>query len=240
MIISNSRRFAFIHIHKAGGTSVEFGLDPFLSWNDVILGSTPLGEAISFHYRQRFGLDKHSSLGDLCNICGPQILENYYVFSLVRHPLDRLCSLYNFIGSLVHRWATANNVPFDGIARHIEQNPDVLKKTPALTWSTSVAFIGTSSFSEFIREKILAYDTGFHTQVSRLNLSAEGPPAADVYKLEDAQGWIPVLQRKLGVDFELPHKNQSERALVLPEQVSSDDKRHIEDHYAQDYAAFGY
>src|SRR5215469_2544795 len=58
MIISHSRRFIFVHIHKAGGTSVEQALDPHLAWNDLILGGSQFGEKIQGAYQKRFGLNK--------------------------------------------------------------------------------------------------------------------------------------------------------------------------------------
>src|SRR5258708_2149793 len=108
MIISHSRRFIFVHIHKTGGTSVELALDKFLSWNDLVLGGSPLGEAMNDTYRERYGLDKHSSVAEIDQVCGPQLSSRYTVLATVRHPLNRLCSLYNFVGTIVHHHAQAH------------------------------------------------------------------------------------------------------------------------------------
>src|SRR5215469_1250703 len=98
MIISHSRKFIFVHIHKTAGTSVEIGLDPWLSWDDVVLGSTPRGQAINNTYHARFGLNKHSSIAEIERVCGKQLVDGCFTFATVRHPVSRLCSLYNFVG----------------------------------------------------------------------------------------------------------------------------------------------
>lgn len=240
MIISQSRRFVFIHIHKAGGTSIEFGLSPFLAWNDIILGSTPLGEAINDHYRKQYQLDKHSSVSDVERVCGLEAIKDYYMFSVVRHPLDRLCSLYNFVGSIIFKWASTQGIAPAATPDFIKKNPESAKKNPALTWPASRAFIGTSSFSQFIRDGLLAQDKGFHTQVSRLKSSVDGNLRGNIFRLEDVAKWLPEVRAALGIEFDFPHKNKSELALSSRHSVSEEDKDYIEKYYADDYAAFGY
>jgi hypothetical protein len=240
MIISQSRRFIFIHIHKAGGTSVEFGLAPYLAWNDIILGSTPLGEAINIPYNAQYRLNKHSSIGDLERVCGAETIVGYYVFSVVRHPLDRLCSLYNFVGSIISRWAISQGISPNDVQDYLKKNPDALKKASELTWPASRAFIGTSDFSSFIRDNNLVWEIGYHTQVSRLKNSVDGTLGGTIFRLEDRSKWIPELRKTLGVEFSLPHKNSSELKLATRDMVSIEDKNYIEEYYAEDYAAFGY
>src|SRR5215469_11368082 len=105
MIISHSRQFTFVHIHKAGGTSVERALDQHLAWNDLILGGSPLGEKIQAPYSARFGLNKHSTVSDIERVCGSRYIEEFYLFALVRHPVARLCSIYNFVATMLNNWA---------------------------------------------------------------------------------------------------------------------------------------
>ena len=38
MIISNSKRFIFLHVPKAAGTSITIMLDAELEWDDIVLG----------------------------------------------------------------------------------------------------------------------------------------------------------------------------------------------------------
>src|ERR1700733_3491931 len=127
MIISHSKRFIFVHIHKAGGTSVEQALDPFLAWNDLILGGSPLGERMQAPYKKKFGLSKHSAVSEIETVCGPRYLEEYFVFSLVRHPLARVCSIYNFVATTVNNWAARHNIPSEDVRQRIP--PQAAKKT---------------------------------------------------------------------------------------------------------------
>ena len=70
MIISNSHRFIFVHVLKTGGTTVCAALDPFLRWNDVVLGGTEFGERMNGPYRDRFGLRKHSTAQEIRAVVG--------------------------------------------------------------------------------------------------------------------------------------------------------------------------
>ena len=99
MIVSHSRRFIFVHVNKAGGTSMELALAPHLAWNDLVLGTTELGQAMKGPYQRVFGLSEHSSLDEIAAVCGREIVRAYFSFALVRHPVARLVSMYNFIHS---------------------------------------------------------------------------------------------------------------------------------------------
>jgi hypothetical protein len=166
-------------------------------------------------------------------ICGSAILKNYYVFALVRHPLHRVCSLYNFIGRVVDRWAAELGVAPENLAQRVAENPDLPEKIPALAWSATVAFLQTAGFSEFLRNEHAKRDMAYSSQVSR-------PLGAETYKLEDMKENLPALGRKLGFDFDFPHLNRRGRVFVTPDAVSSEDRSYIEKLYAEDYAALGY
>jgi hypothetical protein len=135
MIISHSRRFVFVHIHKAGGTSVEQALDPHLAWNDLILGGSPFGERIQAPFQKRFGLSKHSTIAEIEAVCGSRYLEEYFVFSVVREPLARLCSVYNFVATTVNNWAVRQNIPLEDAPRLITQQ--AANKMPGLSGESS-------------------------------------------------------------------------------------------------------
>ena len=238
MIICHSRRFIFVHIHRTGGTSIESALDPFLCWNDLILGSSPFGEGMNNLYGNRFGLHKHSSVADIESICGDEICRNYYVFAMVRHPLDRLCSLYNFIGAVVHKWAAQQGISPNDIAAYIAANAQA--STPALNWPCSKAFIETTSFSEFIRDERLPADNASHTQVSRLRSLSDGTIRAQFYRLEDRDEWLSRVKDTLALEFTLAHTNKSELKLITRDAVSHEDRAYIEARFTEDYATFGY
>ena len=52
MILSFNRQFAFVHVHKCAGTSIEVALAAHLAPNDLVLGSTPGGERLQPVFKQ--------------------------------------------------------------------------------------------------------------------------------------------------------------------------------------------
>jgi hypothetical protein len=237
MIICHSRKFIFIHIHKTGGTSVERALDRHLAWSDLILGGSPFGEKIQEAYSIRFGLSKHSTVTDVERVCGSAIIADYYIFSLVRHPLSRMCSLYNYVGSTLRKWAVKQNIRFEDVAEHI--TPEAAKKKPGLKWASTKAFLESRGFSEFIRRHELTEAPGFRPQTSCL-VGGDGQLKADVFRLEDYPEWLAGLNDRLGVKFSVPKENESGFKLVDDHAVSDQDRDYIESAFHQDYETFGY
>ncbi|MGG5820451.1 hypothetical protein [Falsiroseomonas sp. HW251] len=235
MIISHCRRFVFIHIHKTGGTSMEVALDPHLAWNDLVLGSTPLGQAINDPYQRRFGLSKHGSLADIARVCGRGVLEDKYVFALVREPAARLCSLYNFVARMIARWSAQHGLELDAIRA---QGEALSKDHPTLRWPASRAFIETTDFGGFLRHPRLHQDLAFRSQLSRIT-GVDGI-TVDAIPIERAERHLPALAERLGVVVTLPHLNRTERQLVRAAELTEADRALIRDRFAEDYDAFGY
>ncbi len=237
MILSHSRRFIFVHIHKAGGTSVERALDPYLSWNDLILGGSDYGESIQGAYQKRFGLNKHSAVSEIEAVCGRRYLDEYFAFALVRHPVARICSLYNFVATALDRAAQRYRIPLADLAGSI--TPKMKKQTPSLKWPSSRVFLQSASFGEFVRHAGIGTAPGFRTQVSCLSRQ-DGSLMGNCFRLEDHPGWLGTVGRAIDVDFVLPHANRSDVRLARPETLSAEDRRFIEERYREDFRAFGY
>jgi hypothetical protein len=237
MIISHSRKFIFIHIHKTGGTSLERALDPHLTWNDLILGGSRFGEQIQAPYAKKYGLNKHSGVSDIESICGRDILDDYYVFSLVRHPLVRLCSMYNFVATTLNKWARQQDIDLKDVARHI--TPEAAKKKPALKWASTKAFLNSENFSEFIRKREMGQAPGFRPQLLCL-ADRQGGLKSQFFRLEDYPTWLQPLQEQLGVAFEFARDNESTLKLADEAAVTDDDRAHVERLFHMDYEAFGY
>ena len=238
MIISHSRRFVFVHIHKAGGTSIEKALDPHLAWNDLIIGGSQYGEAIQAAYRKKFHLSKHSTVAEIEAVCGARYFDEYFAFALVRHPLARACSVYNFVATTINNWAVREGIPFEEIHQHV--TPEAIKKRPGLGWASTRIFLETAGFSEFIRHTDIGQVPGFRTQVGILRRKDSDRLAGNVFKLEDHSHWVGELGARLGIELRLPHANKSGVRLTDPEEVSGDDKSFVESLFAEDYKAFGY
>jgi hypothetical protein len=238
MIICHSHKFIFIHIHKTGGTSLENALDPHLAWNDLILGGSPFGERIQQFYTKKFGLNKHSTIADIERICGRDLVEDYYVFALVRHPLARMCSMYNWVATTLNGWAQQQNIELRDVARHI--TPEAAKRKPALGWTSTKVFLRSKNFSEFIRQREMSRAPGFRAQTSCLTGSEGGPPKAEPLRIEDLAAWLGPLKQRLGIEFDLRRDNESRLKLVDENAVSADDRAHIETIFRSDYETFGY
>jgi Sulfotransferase family len=238
MIISHSRKFTFVHIHKAGGTSVEKALDAYLAWNDLALGSSRLGQDMNEAYRQRYGLHKHSSVADIESVCGSAYTDDYYLFTVVRHPVDRICSLYNFVASMIRNWETKHGI--DPLDADFKPDPKLLRMSPMLKWPSSRAFRSSKSFSEFIRNDDLALDTAFHPQISRLMSATSGTMKGEVLRLEDGAKLVNTVKHRLGIEFELLHENKSQITQIIPERISSTDRHWLEHRFRDDLAMLGY
>jgi hypothetical protein len=238
MIICHSRKFIFIHIHKTGGTSMERALDPYLEWNDLIVGSSPLGESIQGPFAHKFGLNKHSGVADIERVCGSRYINEYYTFSLVRHPVSRLCSMYNFVATILTKWARNREIPLDKVEAHI--TPQVLKKKPGLGWASSRVYLSTRNFSEFIRHDELRREPGYRLQVSSLVGLRERVVRAHVFRLEDRASWLDTLAARLGTTPDFPHENESELKLIDPDSVSPEDRAYIASEFREDYDVLGY
>lgn len=100
MIISHGRRYIFVHIPKTGGTSLALALEGRAMKDDIMLGDTP--KARNRRHRvmdapSRGRLWKHSTLCDIDGLVSPQDIEEFFTFTLVRNPWDRMVSYYHWL-----------------------------------------------------------------------------------------------------------------------------------------------
>lgn len=93
-MISEKHRFIFIHIPKTGGNSVQNILREYSE--DEIVATEAYQDGVErFEVRNKKfeGLVKHSTLNDYYRVLGDD-LKNYYVFTTIRNPFDKLVSNY--------------------------------------------------------------------------------------------------------------------------------------------------
>lgn len=207
MIISNSRRFIFVHIMKAAGTSITRTLDPLIQWNDLLLGPTPFGSVLQNFYRIRFNLHQHSRSFEIKQVVGNAVWDDYLKFTFVRHPYGRAISLYTWIKGMVESDGLKRLFPFKW-----------LRKKEFWTYPGTQAFLNSRSFSEFIRNhKLLEQAPGFKPQAEWV-LDGNGKMLVDfIGKVEnigddfqDVAGKINCQIFKLGV-----HNRSSQRTSIL-------------------------
>lgn len=99
MIISHGRRYIFVHAPKTGGTSLTLALEARAKADDILVGDTPKAK----NRRNRLSdltpagrLWKHSTLRDIDGIVDASQMDDYFVFTIVRNPWDRMVSYYHW------------------------------------------------------------------------------------------------------------------------------------------------
>jgi hypothetical protein len=237
VIVSHSRRFIFVHVHKAGGTSMELALAPHLAWNDLILGSTELGQAMNGPYQRAHGLFDHSSVEEIVGVCGAELFSAYFSFALVRHPVARLASLYNFIFS--HMEFARREIGVSHVAlrrRVLDGEPDDAR--PFLDWPATRAYAETDGFGGFIRSSSARSDRAFMPQTEQLQ-NRDGSVTVNLaISLDDLPRRLPALGERLGLTLRLEHHNAAPFVVVRASEVCPDDRGFIRELYADDYLAF--
>jgi hypothetical protein len=117
MIISHKHQFVFVHVQKCAGTSIGLTLLPWLGTDDVVLGYTPQGEALSAQGQRAAGLWKHAKARDARRLLGDDLWREYFTFAFVRNPWDVAVSDY-------HWWRTTTYENQYGTGQAIKRMKD--------------------------------------------------------------------------------------------------------------------
>ena len=97
MLINNTKKFIFIHIPKAAGTTVTHFFTEYSTCRDIEIGGTAIGELLQPHYKQRYGLSKHATIVEIEKAMGSDAIRDYFIFSFVRNPYHRVISIFKFL-----------------------------------------------------------------------------------------------------------------------------------------------
>lgn len=235
MIVSHTRRFVFVHIHKTAGESITATLEPELSERDLVVstglprsaqGNSPMSE-------QSLPLYKHSMARDIRRHLGDETWQAYFTFSFVRHPVDRAVSLYRYIARMA---ATQPPSPAQRVRRMLRPDPNDPRRWPGMK-----AFRAVESFSEFIRHPLLEQARGMPPQSESL-CDTNGVVIVDfVGRFERLEEDFRHVQERIGLGPRLLQWENSARAVALPRaEVTDDDRAYLADRFSQDFERFGY
>ncbi|MDD9922672.1 MAG: sulfotransferase family 2 domain-containing protein [Boseongicola sp.] len=100
MIISPGRKYIFVHIPKTGGTSLALALEARAKADDILIGDTPKARRRRNRLKELSTpgrLWKHSRISDIQGLAQAEPLDDFFVFTLVRNPWDRIFSLFHWL-----------------------------------------------------------------------------------------------------------------------------------------------
>jgi len=231
VIVSHRHKFVFIHIHKTAGDSITHALLPHLALRDVVLGPSPWGKFNLVYYRKH-GINKHSTAMKVKGFIGEDHWKDYYVFSVVRDPVDRLSSLYYFCEK------AAKSTDSWNLRSIYNLLPGFLGGGIA-QWPGVQAYLATKSFSEFIRHPLFQRGPGAWRQADILGGTGGELIVDRVAKYEKLPDDFLEICRTIGLrDVNLGWRNASRNRDVARSNVSADDVAYIEAMYERDFRAF--
>lgn len=104
MLYLKDKRLLFIHNQKCAGQYISKILGRYMTQADYHIGGTTLGEEVQEDYYDKYGINKHSSVGEV--VASDLALDiNFFSFATVRDPVDRVISAYRFLkGAPIRPW----------------------------------------------------------------------------------------------------------------------------------------
>lgn len=190
MIVSQGRKYIFVHIPKTGGTALSLALEDRAMANDILIGDTPKAVKRRAKAKKWAGnrkLRKHSTLAELEGLVDP---SDFFVLTLVRNPWDRMVSYYHWLRdqSFDHRAVElAKSNRFSEFLNH----PETVAVQSAETYTSYVT--APSVTPHFVRLEALAEDIapfethlGFILDIPHVNRSDRDPDWRGYYSDKDA------------------------------------------------------
>ncbi|WP_421984154.1 sulfotransferase family 2 domain-containing protein [Roseibium sp.] len=162
-MISIEKKFIFIHVPKTAGNSIQDALRDF-SEDEIVINSRTQDGIDRFGVKSSIykNLSKHSRMWEYYNALGREI-ENYYIFTSIRNPFDKLVSLYFSPHRGTVEWSEKSFVELVKKAPTLE---DFLTIKKGLFFSRS---FGKELVSKFLRFEKISED--FLSVCDELNIS---------------------------------------------------------------------
>jgi Sulfotransferase family len=230
VIISNSSRYVFVHIHKTAGEAVTAALLSGCRRNDIVCGPVHRGRDTDKAFGTDYGgLHKHSHALEIREVMGGVLWHDYFTFSFVRNPYYRILSLYTYIEMMVQG---------QGVRRYV---PPSLRKNRLWRWPGTKAYLDTRSFSEFIRhDDFVQHEPGAQPMVDWL--TDQGKVLVSfIGKVESLEKDFAQITASIGMaQSAVPPKNVSRSRVRLRDYYRGADFDYVFDRYRADFETFGY
>jgi hypothetical protein len=152
MILSHKYKYIFIKTNKTAGTSVEIALSKYAGKTDILtpliakdeLMRQQLGypsaqnfqapfykynlsdiQKLIFHRIVKKSFYNHMPAREIKSLLKPSIWDNYLKFCVVRHPMDRIISLYYWLNKQEPRPSLSEFVQSNEIFRLVKKGTDL-------------------------------------------------------------------------------------------------------------------
>lgn len=241
MIISPSRNFIFIHLEKCGGTSVESALEPFLRWDDLILGSTEFGEKLQALYNDKYGrsddiLWKHSTANEIYQFVTPDGWNEFKKIAIVRNPVDIVISLYYFSQTIIKYHVGRINYAMWKENLRTGNIPKGFPFTEDYVIQYIESSIDGSGINGFVQGMLKNKSNAIRTQFDRLQINGKIDIDLIIDLSELNKRWKEVVTLlDIQEDVSLNNLNASEKANI---DISEKSLKAIKKHFALDYDVF--
>jgi len=208
-------------------------LQETIEWNDIVCGGTAYGNRFKDVWGRQWGVGKHAGASDIRSLVGQQVWNQYFTFSLVRHPVDRMKSMYLWTERIVERHGLEGWRRWARFFLKRYQN-DVWE------WPTVQVYLETDSFAEYVRHPDLEKALIATPQVDFLTSeNSKGDLIVDrIFKLGKVNDRIDELCSRIGEDVTLPQNNVSNESQSVV--VREAENRQIEDMYGDDFSVLDY
>ena len=191
MIISQGRKYIFIHIPKTGGTALSLALEDRAMADDIFIGDTPKAVKRRAKAKKWAGdrkLRKHSTLAELEGLVDP---TEYFVLTLVRNPWDRMVSYYHWLKDQTFDHRAVELAKLNGFSDFLN-HPETVAVQSAETYTSYVTAPNVTP--HFVRLEALADDIkgfedhlGFKIDIPHVNRSDRDVDWRGYYSENDAE-----------------------------------------------------
>jgi len=211
---------------------VTEALSHHLSWNDLEIGDLM---EMQKYYREKHKLHKHTLAKDAKVVVGSEIWNNYFKFSFVRHPYTRSVSLYTYIEGLIKK---------RGYKVYLRSLPvKRWNQDRVWRWSLAKAYLGSKSFSEFIRHDMYLQDVGAQPQVKWVLDDDKNMLLDFVGKVENLEQDLNKIVNYISGDLDLKLRSLNvsggESKKTSP-MLSEADYEYLQELYREDFTTFDY